>query len=570
MNAEGCEETACQVTEAEARTELDRLLLDQRFHGTERAKAILRYLAERHFDGEAGGAKAYSIAIDVLGRTSNFDASNDPIVRIEVSRLRSALSQYYEAYGEAGVTIDIPTGRYIARFSKCGRGRDDGGDGDGAEADNETPVDAAPAGILTPQHISPVVVLRRRYIPSAAAAAIAFLALGSLATWYSSQPRFTQKPLVMLTMTAADSRLQGEAGVTRDYLLASLAQFGTLTLSTQQPALARQPARNVYSVELKYYADDDDDRTVWWQVSNASDGDVLKSGIERVSMEGKSADAAKNELVSALSRRLATSRGVINSIETRDAPRGALGNACVLRAEYGLDDGGRQELAEASRCLEQTLARNPSNAEAAATLARVKLATDPAAVGDALKMANRAAALVPTSDRTNVALMMAQFYSGRTEAAIDAGNRALALNPNNPDVSAKLGSVLFAAGFYDSAVSLASEAARSPEGAPRDAVLVLALDAYRRGQWSDASLLAEQVNCSDFIISALRAASLGQLGSTQAPARLADLRSWDPSFEKDFRAHMTTRRYTPVFAASLQAGLTKAGAHFKPGEMAAN
>jgi hypothetical protein len=33
---------------------------------------------------------------------------------------------------------------------------------------------------------------------------------------------------------------------------------------------------------------------------------------------------------------------------------------------------------------------------------------------------------------------------------------------------------------------------------------------------------------------------------------------------------MTTRQYTPVFAASLQAGLTKAGAHFKPGEMAAN
>ncbi|KEA09359.1 tetratricopeptide repeat protein [Rhizobium rhizogenes] len=568
MSAEGCEETACQVTRAEARTELDRLLSDQRFHGTERAKGILQYLAERHFDGEASGAKAYSIAIDVLGRTCNFDASNDPIVRIEVSRLRSALSQYYEAYGEAGVTIDIPTGRYIARFSRCGRGRDDGGDG--AAADNETSIDAAPAGILTPQPISPVVVLRRGYIPSAAAAAIAFLALGSLATWYSSQPRFTQKPLVMLTMTAADSRLQGEAGVTRDYLLASLAQFDTLTLSTQQPALARQPARNVYSVELKYYADDDDDRTVWWQVSNASDGDVLKSGIERVSMEGKSADAAKNELVSALSRRLATSRGVINSIEMRDAPRGALGNACVLRAEYVLDDGGRQELAEVSQCLEQTLVRNPSNAEAVATLARVKLAIDPAAVGDALKMANRALSLVPSSDRANVALMMAQFYSGRTEAAIDAGNRALALNPNNPDVSAKLGSVLFTTGFYDSAVSLASEAARSPEGAPRDAVLVLALDAYRRGQWSDASLLAEQVHCSDFIVSALRAASLGQLGSTQAPARLADLRSWDPSFEKDFRTHMTTRQYTPVFAASLQAGLTKAGAHFKPGEMAAN
>jgi tetratricopeptide (TPR) repeat protein len=166
--------------------------------------------------------------------------------------------------------------------------------------------------------------------------------------------------------------------------------------------------------------------------------------------------------------------------------------------------------------------------------------------------------------------MMAQFYSGRIEAAIDAGNRALALNPSNPDISAKLGSVLFAGGFYDSAVSLASDAARSPEAAPRDAVLVLALDAYRRGQWSDASLLAEQVNCSDFIVSTLRAASLGQLGSAQASVRLADLRSWDPFFEKDFRAHMTTRQYAPAFAASLRDGLAKAGAHFTPDGMAAN
>jgi len=568
MSTAGCEETTCQVTEAEARTELDRLLSDQRFHGTERARDILRYLAERYFDGEAGGAKAYSIAIDVLGRTSNFDASNDPIVRIEVSRLRSALSQYYEAYGEAGVTIDIPTGRYVARFARCIHGRDDADEG--AEADNEAPADAVPATIAISQGILTVVGSRRRYILSAAATATALLILGSVIAWYSSQPSFTQKPLVMLTMTAADVRLEREAGATRDYLLASLAQFDTLTLSTQQPARVRQPVRNAYSVELKYYADDDNDRTVWWQVYDAADGDILKSGIERVSMEGKSTEAAKDELVSALSRRLATNRGVINSIEARDAPRNALGNACILRAEYGLDDGGRQELAAASRCLEQTLARNPSDAEATATLARVTLATDPAAVGDALRMANRAVSLAPTSDRANVALMMAQFYSGRIEAAIDAGNRALALNPNNPDVGAKLGSVLFASGFYDSAASLASEAAKSPEGTPRDAVLVLALDAYRRGQWSDASLLAEQVNCGDFIVNALRAASLGQLGSAQASARLADLRSWDPTFEKDFRTHMTTRQYAPAFAISLRDGLAKAGAHFTPDDMAAN
>jgi predicted Zn-dependent protease len=164
--------------------------------------------------------------------------------------------------------------------------------------------------------------------------------------------------------------------------------------------------------------------------------------------------------------------------------------------------------------------------------------------------------------------MMAQFYAGRPKSAIEAGNRALALNPNNSDVSAKLGTVMFASGFYDSAVSLAVDSSKAVDAAPRDALLVLALDAYRRGDWSSASLLAEQVNCSDFVVRALRAAALGQLDSPQAAGRLADLRGIEPDFEKTFRQRVEARRYPPFIATSLQRGLAKAGANFVPDAIA--
>lgn len=111
----GDHEVACP----QARAELDRLLDDERFRATERSRSILRYIVEQQFAGWAEGVKAYSIAVDVLGRQSNFDPSLDPIVRIELSRLRSSLSQYYEAFGEeGGVTVQLPRGRYVAVFTR--------------------------------------------------------------------------------------------------------------------------------------------------------------------------------------------------------------------------------------------------------------------------------------------------------------------------------------------------------------------------------------------------------------------------------------------------------------------
>jgi len=117
MNAEVHDLKACEVSLDEAKAELARLLADSRFRVTERQKDILRYLAEHRFEGCEEGVKAYSIALDVLGRPSGFDASTDPIVRIEISRLRSALDAYYQAFGlPNGVTIHIPKGMYTAIF----------------------------------------------------------------------------------------------------------------------------------------------------------------------------------------------------------------------------------------------------------------------------------------------------------------------------------------------------------------------------------------------------------------------------------------------------------------------
>ncbi|EPE98042.1 hypothetical protein RGCCGE502_14229 [Rhizobium grahamii CCGE 502] len=568
MKAEELEGWAHEISRPEARAELERLLADERFRATERSRSILRYITNQQFAGCADGVKAYSIAIDVLGRQSSFDPSLDPIVRIELSRLRSSLSQYYEAFAEeGGVTVQLPRGRYIAVFTRSTGDLPHTGDGEHSAPPSAVAAEQAPSMVVlgAPARSAPTWLLATLAMVIVAAVA------GGVAV-FASRPVTTGKPTVAVTLTAVDEGLREEASVTRDMLLTALTQFQTLTVSqthrNKRPlaAVLRPAKSNAYAIDMKYYGDGDD-RSIWWQIVDTATGDLLKSGLERVDTSGKAPTAVRDELVAQLARRFAATRGVINNIEAHDAAEDSLGNACVLRAEYELDDGRAAGVARTINCLERTIAANRYDADATAALAMLLAgqaeAADESTMARALELANRAVHLAPLSDSAYVALMLAQFYGGRIDAALAAGNRALALSPNNPDVAAKLGLVLFSLGYFDAGVSLARDAQRSVDVVPRDAVLVLALDAYRQKDWSEASLLAEQVTDRTFLINALRVAALGQLGSNEAGQGLAELRKLTPEFETTFRQKMTQQRYQSALSASIEDGLVKAGARFK-------
>lgn len=560
-----------EVSEAEGRAELERLLADNRFHGTERTRTILRYLAERRLAGCDEAVKAYSIALDVLGRNASFDASSDPIVRIEMSRLRSSLTQYYEAFGgESTTSIHLPIGRYLAVFSRNLPAEEL----DIPEAGlNEAPLDEESAA--QPSDPISVSTARRRFGRFYRAGIAVFLVAtaGSAgAAWYGSRPTMTVRPAVTLSMSSAEDDKAKEAEATGNYLVSALSRFRTLSISAERSmptgSTSLKPKAYVgssYDIEMKYYADDDD-RTVWWQIVDNHGRGILKSGIERVQADGRSDAVVRDDLVARLAKRFASTRGVINILEAQDdTATNELGNTCVLKAEYALDEGGRTGIQSAVPCLEKTVADQPGNADALAVLSRIIVAAqggDPATTPfeRALTLANRAASIDPTSDRAQVAIMMAQFYAGRTDAAIAAGNQALALNPNNPDVLSKLAGVLYSSGFEDAAVSLAEEAGKDIDAFPRDARIVLALDAYSHGDYSNASLVSEQINCGDVVVRAIRAAALGQMGSAGSKASLDYLKAAIPDYRTSLGVWMGWRRYPASVVASLQQGLAKAEA----------
>jgi len=106
------------LTEDAIRAQLARILEHPEFHATEKMRDFLRFVVEETLAGNARQLKGFTIAREVFGRDEDFDAAQDPVVRIQAGRLRRAMERYYlVAGGQDPVLIDIPKGGYVPVFS---------------------------------------------------------------------------------------------------------------------------------------------------------------------------------------------------------------------------------------------------------------------------------------------------------------------------------------------------------------------------------------------------------------------------------------------------------------------
>jgi hypothetical protein len=82
---------------------------------------LLRYLAQKAFDPGAETLKEYTIGVEAMSRPLDFDPKADPIVRVQIHRLRQKLKEYYDADGlHDRIVIEIPKGQYLPIFEWTG------------------------------------------------------------------------------------------------------------------------------------------------------------------------------------------------------------------------------------------------------------------------------------------------------------------------------------------------------------------------------------------------------------------------------------------------------------------
>jgi hypothetical protein len=59
----------------------------------------------------------YAVAIDALGKQADFDPRIDSTVRVQISRLRAKLKEFYESHGDFPLKVSVPLGRHDLQWT---------------------------------------------------------------------------------------------------------------------------------------------------------------------------------------------------------------------------------------------------------------------------------------------------------------------------------------------------------------------------------------------------------------------------------------------------------------------
>jgi hypothetical protein len=165
------------VSEEMVREELNRVLASHEFRSSKRSQDFLRYVVEHTLSGQADMLKERTIGIEVFGRSTSYEPSDDATVRVKAGDVRKRLGLYYAEQGAHNpVRIERPAGTYVPEF----RGVDVA-----AEAAPEVR-DAAPAATAP---VSPMVLRKPRPLLYLVVA-IAAIAVAGL-VWLRARPSST-------------------------------------------------------------------------------------------------------------------------------------------------------------------------------------------------------------------------------------------------------------------------------------------------------------------------------------------------------------------------------------------
>lgn len=103
--------------------QLERILQSQVMQGSESLRAFLRFVVQKAIDRQEDQLKEYTIATEVFGRGEQYSPRTDSVVRVQASRLRSKLQEYYFTEGKCDtILIELPKGHYTPSFSYLQQG----------------------------------------------------------------------------------------------------------------------------------------------------------------------------------------------------------------------------------------------------------------------------------------------------------------------------------------------------------------------------------------------------------------------------------------------------------------
>jgi tetratricopeptide (TPR) repeat protein len=285
--------------------------------------------------------------------------------------------------------------------------------------------------------------------------------------------------------------------------------------------------------------------------------------------------AVQEDLASEIATRIGQPYGIIRDAVAehlrRDRPQTLFAYGCVLRA-YAYRRTYSRDLYPGTRvCLEEAVAKDPGYADAWAFLGwlrmdavRLGLVNGDEAAAEmqrAVSATAHARELAPTNAVAWQASAAVAWYRGDLQEAERLQRRALALNPNDPEILAQLGWRLAVRERWDEGLGYLGRAIDRTINAPGWYYTFFAIHDYLQGDYAKALAAADQAKTDAFGVGwslvAIIQAALGN--RAEAAQALAEMAARSPLLARDPAAAYRIHQPTEAIVDALVAGLRKAG-----------
>ena len=540
------------------RQELQSVIASPDFSRAPIMKRLLSFLVGETAAGRGDQLKAYSVAVDGLGRAPDYDARADSYPRVQVGRLRRMLESYYNTTPPVGgLRLTIPSGRYRVALQPIASTPTAGA--------SDTLASLLPERPLTfGWHV----------------ALLLLLVLLTAAALFQIVPMRTAAPSAarerpVLELTAAEMARSGRLGnMVRATLLNGLGRSSVYELRAQRRSGARDPQASPARYRLSTDMIDGANPRLFLRLSRNSPDRLLWSGDISLPSAGEIDGAELDRRLAPVIASIGRVNGLVATHELQEnGGLEAAGYSCFLLYHRYRKDRTDSERTHARTCVESSLKQNPEDSGLQAAAAQLAIEhtvasdVDPRDRAARLQTARRHAYIATSLDpqdpwalaaRARVAIMRRACPQ-----AISFATRAAQLQPYDPALLADVGLYLLdcgdprAEGMIRRAVALDD----NPEGRFYAPLLLVAIGRDNHGMAREAlaRMAPPVIGRHDrfYLVSAAGYAMLGDLGS--ARAAWIQLKGNKPSVTDDPEGYFEQLGYAPNLRVKAIAHLRKAG-----------
>jgi tetratricopeptide (TPR) repeat protein len=282
--------------------------------------------------------------------------------------------------------------------------------------------------------------------------------------------------------------------------------------------------------------------------------------------------AIQDEITNQVATTIADHHGVVSRARSRDARSKGTNELssydCVLKLYEYHAVSTEQAHRDALQCLERTVKTDPNYSDAWAALAEIygdmhALNYNPreGALDLALRAAQRAQVLDPTSQFAQYALAFTYFNRRDLENTLVSVEKLVSLNPNNAYYLGFAGWAIAYTGQWDRGRQMIEKAAKLNPYHPTWFYYPLIFDHYRKGEYELALARAQKLDLHDFFWTPIRFAMIyAQLGRLdEARAALHEALALQPDFAQRPRHHIGAFVFPQEVIEQIIDGLSKAG-----------